>query len=100
MEEAIINKYQLYKKYSFEKENIKTNKLEIIKAPNKQKEIENIHSKICQILLNDDVTFSDFLVVGTNLVEYESTINRVFNQDDKEFPNIWSYKDRYKSRYQ
>lgn len=91
LEEAIINKYKNFKKYTLKKENKKTNKLEIIKAPNKQKEIENIHSKICQILLTEDVTFSDFLVVGTNLVEYESVINRVFSQDDKEFPNIPYY---------
>ena len=68
-----------------------TNKVELIKAPSKIREIEYLHSKICEMLLEDNNMLSDFLVVGTNISEYEDVIARVFNQDDVDYPNIPYY---------
>ena len=68
-------------------------KIEIVRAPSQIREIEYVHSKICELLLNkkEHNKLYDFLVVGTNMSDYEDTIARVFNQDDEEYPNIPYY---------
>ena len=92
LEEEIINKYK-------EKNNIDeyileidslcyNNKIDIIRVPSKLREIEVLHSKICDLILNENVKYSDILVVANNLSEYETTISRVFNQDNVDYPNI------------
>ena len=61
----------------------------IIKCPSKLREIEYLHSSILNIMKEDkNAKFSDFLVISNNLSEYENDINRVFRQDDIEYPNI------------
>ena len=60
----------------------------VISAPSKIREIEAIHSEICKRLKDKDVKYSDFLIVATNIKEYETTIERVFKQDNKDFPSI------------
>jgi len=66
---------------------------EIRTAPSMIREVEWLHSKICDLLKNKNNRAIDFLVVSPNLSEYVSTIERVFKQDDdnqksREFPNI------------
>ena len=75
-----------------------TPELFITKVPNRIREIENLHSTICKIILSDSsVKFSDFLVMGPNIIEYESDIERVFNQEG-EYPNIPYYISAPKTR--
>ncbi len=85
-----INKEIDIKEYKLEYCKLeKIDKNNIVKAPKKVREVENLHSTICNILLSDsDATFSDFLVISNNLSEYENDINRVFNQDNVNFPSI------------
>ena len=100
LEIAILNKYQKVHYYLLDKEEDKKSiDLNIIKAPNKLREIEYLHSKICNILLEDkNVTYSDFLVIGTNIIEYENEIARVFNQHEDEYPNIPYYINASKQK--
>ena len=63
---------------------------EICTAPSRVREVEYLHSTICE-LLNDKNNINraiDFLVVAPNLDEYVTAIERVFKQDDKTFPSI------------
>lgn len=71
---------------------------EVLAAPSKFREIEAIHSKICNLLLEDNNTYEDFLVVSKNISEYEEIIPRVFKQDNKEYPNIPYIINDYKKR--
>ena len=66
---------------------------EIHTAPSMLREVEWIHSKICDLLKDKNNRAIDFLVMSPNLSEYVNTIERVFKQDDenqkpREFPNI------------
>lgn len=75
-----------------------TPELFITKVPNRIREIENLHSTICKIILMDSsVKFSDFLVMGPDIAEYESDIERVFNQEG-DYPNIPYYISAPKTR--
>ena len=88
LEEAIFNKSNV-KRYDIKYSVEKGMKVSLIKAPNKMREIEYLHSKICNILSSDkNIKLSDFLVVGSNIYSYENEISRVFNQDNISFPNI------------
>ncbi len=60
---------------------------EIYIAPSKLREIEHIHSLVSSLLLNGSHP-SDFLVIAPNISEYENEIERVFHQNDINFPNI------------
>ena len=68
----------------------KTKKYEISSSPSITKEIEVVHSKICELLKDkkNGIQPTDFLVVGNNISEYENTIKKVFNQDDEKFAYI------------
>ena len=66
-------------------------KYEISSSPSINKEIEVVHSKICELLKDKDKGLkpSDFLVVGNNISDYENVIRKVFVQDENEgFPSI------------
>ena len=66
-------------------------KYEISSSPSKNKEIEVVHSKICELLKDKDNNLkpSDFLVIGNNISEYENIIKKVFVQNENEgFPSI------------
>ena len=94
LELAILKKYSNYNEYMLKNTDIEYTdfKNEIMKAPSKLREIEILHSKICKILIEDKYSaFSDFLVIGTNVCDYESEIKRVFIQENKEYPNIPFY---------
>ena len=62
--------------------------IEINVAPSKVRELEVVHSKICELLKNKDVTLSDIVVYAPNMGDYISSIERVFNQDDIDFIDI------------
>ena len=80
----------------FEKEAYNKNdtSLTLSGAPTRLREIENLHTKICQILSQDDSTqLGDILVVAPNIQDYKTAIEQVFDQndqfaDDSVFPYI------------
>lgn len=57
-------------------------------APSKLREMESVHSKICNLLLDDKNNYCDFLIVAPKISDYEDIIPRVFKQDNEHFPNI------------
>ena len=97
LQNAILEKidgsiiYQFDEEYLREFKEGKINNLEekevsVIAAPSKLREIEAVHSDICNILRSDKtVTFSDFLIVSPKITEYENVIARVFTQTDDRF---------------
>lgn len=60
----------------------------ILSAPSKIKEIELIHSKIAKLLQDKSNSYNDFLVLAKSVNEYENEINRIFNQDNINFPSF------------
>ena len=61
---------------------------QISSSPSISKEIEVLHSIICDLLKKPENKPTDFLVVGKGMSEYENVIKKTFNQDDQEFPYI------------
>jgi len=95
----IVEEYKNIELFYIENKNTNNKpELYLAKAPNKLREIENLHTNICNILLNDlEATFSDFLVVGTNMSDYDGEIERVFNQEG-DYPDIPYYINAPKMR--
>lgn len=60
----------------------------IISAPSKIREIEGVHSIICELIKDKDVKYSDFLVVAPSIYEYKNEIKRVFYSDDESYLSI------------
>lgn len=56
--------------------------ISITSAPSKVREVEAIHSQICQLLLKG-ASMRDILVVSPNLPDYYSAILQVFDQKEK-----------------
>lgn len=56
--------------------------LTLTAAPNRIREVEAIHSRICK-LLNGGANVRDILVVSPNLPEYRSAIFQVFDQKER-----------------
>ena len=77
-------------KFVLEKNNEYTNEFEHMAAPSRLREIEAVHTKICELLKNDNETikYSDILVLAPDISVYENIIPRVFKQDNENFPNI------------
>ncbi len=69
-------------------DNYKNTAFKVTAAPSKLREIEAMHSKICKLLQDKNNKYSDFLVLAPDISVYEEAIIRVFNQDNKNFPNI------------
>lgn len=92
LQNKLLNKFNIIEKFdlNYNNELIDINKFNtIIKAPSKIREIEALHTDICKKLISDKKNrLSDFLVVCGNLSEYEVEINRVFNQEYKNYPSI------------
>ena len=57
-------------------------------APSKIREIESIHSKICTLIKEKNIEYSDVLVLAPDISLYENIIARVFKQDNIKYPNI------------
>ena len=91
LQQAILDEYsksfdtQIYQLEVVDESDVPTT---LIAAPSKVREIEQIHSIICEKLLEDGNAYSDFLVLAKDISEYESVITRVFNQDNHKFPSI------------
>ena len=100
IESKIIDELDIIEDRKYElkiEDNIDT-KINIIKAPSKLREIEYIHSEICKLLGDKKNRFTDFLVIGTNMSEYEEAITRVFTQDNKNYPSIPYYINAVKTK--
>ena len=59
--------------------NLSNKSLDVTAAPTKIREIENLHTRICE-LLNGGARVEDILVVSPCLDEYRTAINMVFDQ--------------------
>ncbi len=89
LEERLINKLNISDEHNLILQNNKDIKsLKIITAPSKIREIEGIHTEICKILLNNNVTYSDILVLCPKVSEYKTIIRQVFHQDNVNYPSI------------
>ena len=74
----------------YELNNINQNKgniLNVYSCPNRLREIEILHSNICE-LINSGVNISDISVYSPVLGEYQNDIIRVFKQNDINYPNL------------
>ncbi|MGN1399791.1 MAG: hypothetical protein ACI4WG_07335 [Erysipelotrichaceae bacterium] len=60
----------------------------IIKAPNRLREIEQVHSIICQKINQQQAKVYDFIVLAENIASYKNEIKRVFKQDNEKYPDI------------
>ena len=75
--------------YSIEDKDIAYDCKEVLSAPSILREVEAVHSKICQIVQNEPtVRFNDIMVYIPSMDDYANTIHQVFKQDDKEYPAI------------
>lgn len=89
LEDELINKLNISNDYNLMlKSNNEITELKIIEAPSKIREIEGIHTEMCKILLNKDITYSDILVFSPKISEYRTIIREIFHQDNKEFPSL------------
>ena len=89
LEELLLVKYNEILNFDLDT-NVNYEKSDIIvsRCPSKKKEIEILHSKICNLLLREDNKYSDFLVISQNILEYETAIKEVFEQDNNHFLSI------------
>ncbi len=96
LEKEIINKLTNKHEYMLDTSsiNVTHNKIsKIYAAPSRLREIEQLHTDICNKLKDKNTSFSDFLVLSTDIESYEVAVKRVFNQTDYNFPNIPYYFD-------
>lgn len=88
----IIDDYALEHEVIFYKvitnDEINKNKVSVFTAPSKEKEIEFVHSEILKNIQKGKYQYNDFLVLAPNINEYESVINKVFVQDNINFPSV------------
>ena len=89
LEEAILDKCSIYK-FDINALDIKNDMVvPVIKAPNRLREIERLHTEIVNILDSDrDARLSDFLVLSPDISSYSNEIKRVFDQENERFPRI------------
>lgn len=67
-----------------EKYSEKDNSLTLTGAPTRIREIEDVHSKICKLLAqNDGTQLGDILVLAPQIQEYKTAIEQVFDQTDQ-----------------
>ena len=92
----LMNSCSFVEEYSLDVDKSIDTPYVIKRAPSMVREIEAVHTEICK-LLNSGKRVSDILVVAPNLSDYENAIERVFHQDDKEYPSIpyvLSYREK------
>ena len=89
----IVESCDFVKEYSLEVDETADVDYEITTAPSMIKEVEFVHGEICKLILKG-AHVSDFYVVAPNIKEYVNTIERVFRQNDEQYPNI-PYVIRY-----
>ncbi len=62
----------------------KDNSLSLTGAPTRIREIEDVHSKICKLLAqNDGTQLGDILVLAPQIQDYKTAIEQVFDQNDQ-----------------
>ncbi len=100
LEESLLNKYNKVLHYDLDSNvNFKKTNTLVSKCPSKKKEIEILHSKICNLLLKNDNKYSDFLVLSSNISDYAMEIKAVFEQDNKNFLSIpYNIKTRLETK--
>ena len=75
--------------FSIEESDISYECGEVFSAPSVLREVEAVHSNICEIVRDNPTTrFNDIMVYIPSMDDYANTINQVFKQDDKEYPAI------------
>lgn len=65
--------------------------LSLCACPSKLREVEILHTKICEILKADKSQVSDILVIAPNIQDYKVCVEQVFSQsstEDSEFPYV------------
>lgn len=89
LEEAILDKCSI-NKFDINALDIKNDMVvPVIKAPNRLREIERLHTEIVNILDSDrHASLSDFLVLSPDISSYSNEIKRVFDQENERFPRI------------
>ena len=60
----------------------------IIKSPSRLREIEQVHTFICQKIKEEKCKYNDFIILAKDISIYKNEINRVFKQDNINYPNI------------
>ena len=76
--------------------------LSLTAAPTKVREIEAVHSKICELLKDKNTRLGDILVLAPDIQDYKVAIEQVFDQndsDDKKYPHIPKVIADYSSEY-
>lgn len=98
LQETIINEYGIEADilmFLLTQDNEYKKEYSLSSAPSKLREIEVVHSKICELLKDPSNKYSDFLVLAPDISVYEKTISRVFKQDNINFPDIpYSINDK------
>lgn len=87
----ILSNYEANDKvklFSLSKKEKYNNEFHLTAAPSKLREIESLHSKICKLIKDENIEYSDVLVLGTDISFYENIIARVFKQDNVNFYNV------------
>lgn len=82
--------------FLLKEENLSTIDIKVTNAPSILREVEYVHSTICQLIKDEDAIYSDIVVYAPDITKYISSIIRVFNQDGINFPNIKYVIDAYK----
>ena len=62
-------------------------------CPSTLREIENLHTKVCQIIQRENAKFSDFLVVAPNIQDYKVSIEQIFSQNSSDISSNLSISD-------
>ena len=89
LEEVLIKKLSIEDNHNLKLKNSeKINDLKIISAPSKIREIEGIHTEMCNILLKDGITYSDIVVLTPKISDYRTIIRQIFHQDNEDFPSL------------
>lgn len=83
---------------------LQDNSITVTGAPSKIKEIEAVHSSICQILKESKnaglkVSYDDFIILAPNIQEYKIPVMQIFNQIDKDSDKIEKEKDAVEFPY-
>lgn len=93
LERSIIDKYNdacTNKIVVYELEDIECDlgEKEVIGAANITREIEVLHTNISNLIKDKKAKLSDIVVYAPSVEKYSATINHIFNQEDRKYPNI------------
>ena len=67
----------------------KSRKASFMSAPSVTREVEAVHGRICELMLEDNkIKYNDIVVYAPDITAYAGQIHRVFVQDGVNFPSI------------